>query len=114
MKKLAFIAATALLASTAVASAHSRSNDVNARQDRQAIAIEEGRKNGTITWREGLKLQKEQREIAATEAQFRADGRLSKSERQTLKSMQDEAAANIAHEKHDGWKRPAFLPRVGR
>jgi uncharacterized protein HemX len=112
--KIALIAAAVLVATTAGASAHSSKYDVDARQERQADAIERGRETGAITWKEGLKLKKEQREIAETEAQFRADGRLSKGERQILKNMQDEAATHIASEKQDGWRRPWWLPRVGR
>lgn len=112
--KTSFIVAALLIATTAGASAHSTKYNVDARQDRQADAIERGRETGAITWKEGLKLKKEQREIAETEAQFRADGRLSKGERQILKNLQDEAASHIAEEKQDGWKRPSWLPRVGR
>lgn len=116
MTKITLIATALLVATTAAASAHSsnNSNRIDARQDRQNDAIELGRQTGAITWREGLKLRKEQREIAETEAQFKADGKLSKGERQVLKRMQDDAASHIKNEAHDGWHRPNWLPRVGR
>lgn len=110
MKKVFFIATSLLIAGTAAASAHS----VNATQKRQADRIEYGRETGKITWTEGLKLRAEQNRIARKEAEFRSDGYLSKYEHRELKKMQKEASKHIAKEKHDGWKRASWLPRVGR
>lgn len=114
MNKLTLTAAGLLLATTAAASAGSATSNVDARMDRQAQSIEQGRRDGSITWREGLKLRAEQREIAKTEAQFLSDGHLSKSERRTLKNMQDEAGEHIYDSKHNSRHRPDWLPRVGR
>lgn len=110
MNKIILAAATALIATTAAASAAS----VDARQDYQAKRIEQGRKSGKITWTEGLKLRAEQKRIANKEADFKSDGYLSKSERRQLRYMQNNASENISDEKHDGWKRAWWLPRVGK
>lgn len=109
MKKLFLIATSLLVASTAVASAHG----INATQNRQANRIEHGRETGKITWTEGLKLRAEQRRIARKEAEFRADGYLSRSERRELRKMQRAARRHIRQEMRDGRRRAEWLPRVG-
>jgi hypothetical protein len=45
---------------------------------------------------------------------MRADGRLSRDERQTLHKLQDNAQNDIVSEASDGWHRPWWLPRFGR
>ena len=95
MNKIALIATTVLIASTAGASAAS----VDDRQAYQAKRIEQGRQTGKITWREGLKLRAEQNRIANKEAAYRSDGYLSKSERRSLRYMQNEASNHISSEK---------------
>jgi hypothetical protein len=39
---------------------------------------------------------------------------LSSSERRKLRVMQNDAAEHIGDEKHNGWSRVWWLPRVGR
>ena len=58
--KLMMLGCALILVPAANASAHSN----EARQDEQADAIEQGRREGSITWREGRQLRKDQREIA--------------------------------------------------
>ena len=110
MYKIVLATATALIATTAAASAAS----VSARQDYQAKRIEQGRQSGKITWTEGLKLRAEQKRIANKEAQFKSDGYLSKSERRQLRYLQNDASQNISNEKTDSRKRAWWLPRVGK
>jgi len=100
MRKVGLIAASLLIATTAVASAHSTS--IDARQAWQAKRIESGRQSGSITWFEGLKLRAEQNRIARRKAKFSADGRLSYSERRKLQRLQHNAARHITDEKYDG------------
>ncbi|MEI9900004.1 MAG: hypothetical protein WDN31_07490 [Hyphomicrobium sp.] len=110
MNKIIIAAVTALIATSAAASAAS----VSARQDAQADRIEQGRKTGKITWTEGLKLRAEQKRIANTKAAYKSDGYLSQSERNKLSKLQNKASEHIADEKTDGWKRASWLPRVGK
>ena len=110
MNKIILAAATAFIATTGIASAASISD----RQDYQAQRIEQGRKSGKITWREGIKLRAEQKRIANKKADYKSDGYLSQAERNKLKKMQNQASENISDEKHDGWKRASWLPRVGK
>ncbi len=114
MNKASFIAASGLvLISAASATAHS-SRDINNRQDRQEVRIEDGRRHGSITWREGLKLRAEQRRIANVEREFRKDGYLDRKERRILTNMQNQASKHIRAERRDGWRRAWWAPRVGR
>ena len=110
MNKIILAAATALVASSVAASAAS----VSARQDYQADRIEQGRKSGKITWREGIKLRAEQRRIDNKKEEFKSDGYLSQSERNKLRKLQNNASDHISNEKNDGWKRASWLPRVGK
>lgn len=108
------IAATALLAVSATAASAKSVKPIDRALDNQSARIEQGRQTGQITWREGLKLRKEQREIANLRDAYVADGRLSKREYRALRSRQEAASWHIVNEKHDGWRRLWFLPRVGR
>ena len=110
MNKIALVATTVLIATTSGAFAAS----VSERQDYQANRIEQGRKSGKITWTEGLKLRGEQKRIANKEAQYKSDGYLSKSERRSLRYMQNDASEHISDEKSDGRRRAWWLPRVGK
>lgn len=118
MTKIGFIAVVGSLAalSAAVAgpaAAWNRDN-VDERQARQDYRIEQGRRDGSITWTEGLKLRAEQRRIAQLESRFRSDGYLSTYERRTLAALQNGASKHIRYERHDSRDRPSWLPRLGR
>jgi hypothetical protein len=110
MTKIMTLAAGLLVATSATAFA----SVIDDRQEAQGRKIEIGRETGAITWREGLMLQKEQREIARLEAEFLGDGKLSKPEKRTLNEMLDEAAQHIAFESSDRWHRLWFMPRFGK
>ncbi|HWK37916.1 MAG TPA: hypothetical protein VNR88_03290 [Hyphomicrobium sp.] len=109
MNKIALIAA-ALAATTVAANAAS----INNTQQRQLDRIEQGRQSGSITWTEGLKLRAEQKRISNKEAQYRANGYLTRSERAELQRMQRQASKNITAKKYDAKARPSWLPRVGK
>lgn len=115
MSKSLLIAASLLVATSTSAFAHTPSKSaIDARQQRQLGAIEQGRQSGSITWTEGIKLRALQKSIARKEARLAADGRLSKSDRRYLTSLQDGAIAEIQDEKSDRRRRLRWLPRVGR
>lgn len=110
MAKFSLLTAGILLASTVVASAHS----TEARIEEQRDVIEQGRQDGSITWREGLKLRKQQAEIAQRRAQLLADGHLSRKDRRELNGMLDKSEHSIISEENDSWRRLWWLPRVGK
>jgi hypothetical protein len=111
MTKIGLIAASLLIATTAAASAHS--TGIDSRQNWQAKRIESGRQSGSITWFEGLKLRAEQHKITRRKAKYRADGRLSYSERKKLQRLQHKAKTHISNETHDSWRRVWWLSRFG-
>jgi hypothetical protein len=108
------LALATLVAVPAVAGAHGTNDRYNDRYGYQSERIEHGRQNGSITWREGLKLRKEQRHIYHAQQRFYSDGYLSRYERLRLQSLRRSANRHIAYEAHDSWRRKWWLPRVGR
>lgn len=117
--KLPLIATGLLIAAassfTTNAFAHDLGSRVSQREQVQLNRIEQGRRNGEITWTEGIKLRAEQRRIDAAQRAFRSDdGRIDKHEYRQIKTMQDEAARHISSESHDGRSRPSWLPRIGK
>ena len=114
MSKISFIAAAGLVLVSAASATAASSRNIEARQDRQADRIEDGRRSGSITWREGMKLRAEQRRIKKVERAFENDGHLDRQERRILANMQDRASSNIRHERRDSWRRAWWAPRVGR
>ncbi len=110
MSKTLNLAAGLLLASTATAFAHSN----EARFAEQEAMIEQGRINGTITWREGRKLRREQRQIERVMAELKSDGYFSRADKRKVFRLQDIAEENIRCEVEDSWRRLSWAPRVGR
>jgi hypothetical protein len=78
-------------------------------QDRQLLAIEEGRRDGSITRREYRELKAEQAYIADLERHARADGRLTSREVRAIRAAQRDARVHISRERTDGqvnlWRR---------
>ena len=109
MNRIALIAAGILAATSATAFAHS--ND--ARQAEQQNWIEQGRNNGSITWREGIKLRQQQAAVNRVEENMKSDGRFTRSEKRALHGLQDQTQNSIAREANDGWQRPWWLRRFG-
>ena len=115
MSKTLAIASGILIATSASAFAYTPTHsEIEAREQRQLGAIEQGRQDGSITWSEGLKLRAEQKRIKQVEEAYEADGHVSVSERRNLRVLQDQARQDIVSEKNDGWHRPRWLPRWGR
>lgn len=111
--KTLILAAALVAATTATASAHS-TRPIDREWNSQSHRIEHGRQTGQITWREGRKLRAEQREINHLRSRYLDDGRLTAREYGDLRRRQKSASWHIVNEKHDGWRRLRFLPRVGR
>ena len=105
---------TLAIALIATSSASAFAGKVDDRREHQYYKIEQGRQDGTITWSEGLKLRKEQKQISKVEAILKSDGYLSKKDRRILNKLQNKAAYDIASEKSDRWHRVWWMPRFGR
>ena len=94
--------------------AENRQKNVDAREARQAKRIEHGIAKGYLTPDEIAKLDAQQKEIAALEASFGADGKLTRDEFKGLTEKLNVASHCIWAEKHDsdGAQIPTF--RLGR
>jgi hypothetical protein len=84
------------------------------RYSQQMRAIEDGRREGSITFSEGNRLRALQRNIIATRKHLLTDGYLSPDDRRLLRRMQDEAGDEIAELGTNRRKRAWFAPRFGR
>lgn len=87
-------------------------SNINRRESDQERLIHQGARSGKLTPGEFRRLENEQARIRATEAQMRADGRLTRGEKAYLARMQDQASQNIYRYKHNNyWQancRPAW------
>lgn len=80
---------------------HGRSGGVDSAQHRQRDQIRDGVRNGSLTQHEARRLHGEQREIAALERSYRADGVLSRDERSDLRGELRDAQRHIYNQSHD-------------
>ena len=107
MKHLA-VAAVLLAASTGLAAAHDTA-PIELEMQRQAQAIEDGRRNGDLTWMEARQLNDEQSRIGWMLTQARYDGTVTAREVHAICDAQETAKENIATEVADSdvsrWRR---------
>jgi hypothetical protein len=113
--KLATLAVIALAIGTTGANAHSaKTYDPDARQAYEQQRYEAARRNGSITYLEGLAIRAEAQSIDARKSELEADGRLSKHDLKELKARHDQLDRNISAAETNGRIRPWPLFRVGR
>jgi len=107
MKNLIGASLVVLLCSATAAMADHDLRDagINERQHRIAQRIDQGFRSGELTPREFHWLRHEAREIERVEYYFRADGRLSRWEREELHARLDQLSRAVFREKHDGERR---------
>ncbi len=112
MNKLVNIAViTTALAASAIAFADDttthRPHDrgVNARQHHQAERIRQGVRSGELTKGETQQLNQERRDIRKEERGYKADGKLTATERKDLHQDLNKLSDDIHTEKHDTEKR---------
>lgn len=74
---------------------------IDRREARQADRIENGLSRGQLTPEEAQRLVGQQRQIHGTEAEFKADGRLTGAERSELEKLQDAASMAIFLARHN-------------
>ncbi|MDQ2929037.1 MAG: hypothetical protein ABI330_05205 [Caldimonas sp.] len=79
---------------------------VDAREANQQKRIDAGVASGQLNARETNRLDKQQGRIAATEANDKADGKMTGKEHRQLTRMQNRASANIHKQKHDAQTAP--------
>jgi hypothetical protein len=88
--------------------ARHQSQQINARQDRQAERIRTAMRTGQLTRPELRALMNEQHEIRAMERRFRADGIIGPHEYRRLDRALDSASRHIRAEAHDRQARSAY------
>ena len=100
--------------SVAPADAHSR-NKISRTTAHQEAVIENGRRDGSITFLEGRKLRRELKDIEKLKVRLKAnDGRLDRSERRVIRKLQSDVWNDIYAERRDKRRRWKGLPRVGK
>ena len=76
----------------------------DAREVKQEARIQQGVASGQLTPKETYRLEKEQAAINRVEAKAKADGTVTKAERQRLNHLQNRASKDIYRQKHDAQK----------
>jgi hypothetical protein len=74
---------------------------VNKREHRQQTRIRQGIRSGELTFKEALRLEREQASIRRKEARAKADGVVTLGERARLHRELDQANRHIRRQKHD-------------
>jgi hypothetical protein len=83
------------------------------REERQSKRIQHGIKKGYLTESEAQALTVQQESIAAIEASFKSDGKMTKDEYTTLRSELNKASRSIWAEKHDTEGNQMAVYRLG-
>jgi len=107
MKKTLFslIAALGLLAVSAPASAQTATPGVNARQAHERARIHQGVASGELTRPEAARLRAREADIRQDKQAARADGSVTRDERQDIRQDERQASRAIYRQKHDGQER---------
>ena len=101
--KSMFVAASMALVSVA-SMAQISTPRVDAREVKQDARIQQGVASGQLTPKETYRLEKQQAAINRVEAKAKADGTVTKAERQRLNHLQNRASKDIYRRKHDAQK----------
>ena len=107
MKKSLFslIAAVALLATTHTASAQTATPGINARQHSQRARIKQGVASGELTRPEAARLRAREADIRQDKRAAKADGIVTRDERQDIRKDEKQASRAIYRQKHDAQER---------
>jgi hypothetical protein len=103
---LGFTALGALAQTAASAPSPAATPGIDQRQAHQEKRIDQGVASGQLTRREAHRLDRQQNLIDRAENRAKADGVVTKQERQRLHAAQDTASQRIARQKHDRQQRP--------
>jgi uncharacterized membrane protein YebE (DUF533 family) len=84
--------------------------EIDATQANQESRIRDGIRDGSLTRREATNLIEEQRRIQTLESRAKADGVITRGEREQISRAQQNASRHIYQERHDserrtGWRR---------
>jgi len=107
MKKSLFslVAALALLATAQSALAQTGTPVINARQANERARIHQGVASGELTRPEAARLRAREADIRQDKREARADGVVTRDERQDIRKDENKASRAIYRQKHDGQER---------
>ena len=107
MKKALFslIAAVALLATSHTASAQTATPGINARQRNERARIQQGVASGELTRAEAARLRAREADIRQDKHTAKADGVVTRDERQDIRQDEKHASRAIYRQKHDRQER---------
>jgi hypothetical protein len=98
---LTIVTAGGTLGLASTASAGTNSPGIDRREARQQNRIYQGVGSGSLTPKETYRLERRQANIRAQEAQFKADGNLTRRERTVLNNRLDRSSRAIYRAKHN-------------
>ena len=101
--KIGLVAAFFLITMTGAAWA---GNGFHKRLNSQAGKIERGLRSGSLTYKEYLRLNKEQFRIQQARNRAWSDGRVTRNERRHIQRLQENAARHIYQANHNKYKQP--------
>jgi len=104
MKKTLFsaFAALSLLSVTYSASAQTATPDITARQHNEQARIRQGVRSGELTRAEAARLKGREAEIRQDKREAKADGVVTRDERQDIRKDERQTSRAIYRQKHDG------------
>ncbi len=107
MKKNAFsaLAALALLAISYSAPAQTATPGINAAQRNEQARIRQGVRSGELTRTEAARLKAREADIRADKRAAKADGVVTRDERQDIRKDERQTSRAIYRQKHDGQER---------
>ena len=94
--------AVALLATTHAASAQTATPGLNARQANERARIHQGVASGELTRPEAARLRARETDIRQDKRAAKADGVITRDERQDIRKDENKASRAIYRQKHDG------------
>ena len=77
---------------------------IDQRQANQQARIDKGSATGTLSKREATRVHAGRSKVAGMEAVAKADGKVTRAERSTIKKAQNKQSRRIYRQKHDGNK----------
>ena len=110
---LAITALVAIAASTS-ASAQSAASRLEAREAKIEHRYAASRRNGSVTYFEGLRVRRQLASYRALKQAYSRDGKLTRQERRLLSQKLRATGASLHASRTNGRHRSALLPQVGR
>ena len=102
---LSFAAAVGLLVVSHTVSAQAATPGLNARQRNERARIQQGKASGELTRAEAARMHARQADIRQDKRAAKADGVVTRDERQDIRKDENQASRAIYRQKHDSQRR---------